>query len=77
MPFSKEMLAGASGQSTGFYDYEIEQSLRFDGTAPVLSRTFATGNRRTYTFSAWIKRAPSGQTNEYIFHTSKAGASSG
>ena len=76
MPFSKEMLAGSSGQSTGFYDYNIEQSLRFDGTAPFLGRTFATGNRRTYTFSVWIKRSPSGQTNEYIFHTSNAGASS-
>ena len=77
MPFSKEMLMGASGQSTGFYDHTIDQSLRFAGTAPLLSRTFATGNRRTYTFSAWIKRAPSGQTYEYIFHTSNAGASAG
>jgi len=37
--------------------YEIEQSLRFDGR-PYLERTPASaGNRKTWTFSFWLKRA--------------------
>jgi len=78
MTFGNEIRAGASGaQSTDFYDHTIDQSLRFTGTAPMLARTFASGgNRRTYTFSVWIKRAPSTKTNEYIFHTSNASSGS-
>jgi len=40
-----------------FYDFPIEQSLRFNqGDSAYLSRTPATaGNRKTWTFSAWIK----------------------
>ena len=38
--------------------YEIEQSLRFDGSS-YLSRTPSTaGNRNTWTSSYWIKKAP-------------------
>ena len=38
-------------------DYEIENSLRFDNvTDPQLTRTpTADGNRRTWTFSCWLK----------------------
>lgn len=41
-----------------FYDFPIEQSLRFeDGDNAYLSRTPASaGNRKTWTFSAWLKR---------------------
>ena len=44
----------ASGEA-----YELEQSLKFeDGRVPHLSTTFASaGNRKTYTFSCWIKRS--------------------
>jgi len=47
-------LMGAAGQSTG---YEIDQSIRFDqGANAYLSRTpSSAGNRRNWTFSAWIK----------------------
>ena len=47
------------GASAAGGDYEIEQSLRFDkGSTPYLNRTFAAvGNRKTWTFSAWVKRA--------------------
>ena len=40
-------------------DYELEQSLKFeDSRVPHLSTTFASaGNRKTYTFSCWIKRS--------------------
>ena len=50
------ILAGASGQAAG--GYEIEQSLRFDGSSAYLSRTpSSAGNRKTWTWSGWVKRA--------------------
>jgi len=46
------------GGAREFYDYPIEQSLRFDGTSSYLSRTPTTaGNRRTWTWSGWVKLA--------------------
>jgi len=47
---------GAGGQATG---YEIDQSIRFnDDDSAHLSRTpGSAGNRKTWTFSAWVKRA--------------------
>jgi len=41
-----------------FYDFPIEQSLRFnDNDSAYLSRTPATaGNRKTWTWSGWVKR---------------------
>lgn len=59
-----------SGEA-GFYPYEIEQSLRFeDGSSAYLSRTPASaGNRKTWTFSTWVKRGNLGIndiiTNDY------------
>ena len=41
--------------STGFYDFPIEQSLRFDGSS-YLSRGFTGGSDRIHTISVWIKR---------------------
>jgi len=43
--------------SAGFYDYPIEQSLRFDGTSSYLTRTATAGNRGIYTLSMWLKFA--------------------
>ena len=38
-------------------DYEVSNSLRFDdGSSAYLSRTQTAGNRRTWTWSGWIKR---------------------
>ena len=44
--------------SSGFYPYEINNSLKFeDGDSPYLSRTPAsTSDKTTWTFSAWFKR---------------------
>ena len=58
--FHNNALLGASGQSTGAY--EISRSLRFnDDDSAYLSRTpSSTGNRRTWTFSAWVKRCKLG-----------------
>ena len=46
----------------------IEKSLRFDGnTSSKLTRTpSSAGNRRTFTFSFWIKRGRS-EDSRYIF----------
>ena len=66
MPFSKDILTGSSGQSgaSGFYDYQIEQSARFDAggggtnTSTRLYRTFGTvSSATTFTFSVWVKRS--------------------
>ena len=45
--------------STGFYPHEIDQSLRFnDDDTAYLSRTPASaGDRKTWTWSGWFKRA--------------------
>ena len=53
------ILAGSSGQSTG---YDIDQSLRFDdGDTPYLSRTpGSVGNQKTWTWSCWVKRGNMG-----------------
>ena len=56
MPVNKDfyMLAGSSGQSTG---YTIDQSIRFnDGDSAYMHRTpSGAGNRRTFTYSVWFK----------------------
>jgi hypothetical protein len=53
------ILAGASGQAGGggAAGYQIERSLRFNSSdSAYLSRTPGTaGNRKTFTFAAWVK----------------------
>ena len=53
--FENNLIAGVSGQGGG---YSINDSLRFnDNDSAYLSRTPATaGNRKTWTWSAWVKR---------------------
>ena len=61
------ILGGASGQTTG---YDIDQSLRFeDGDTPYLSRTpGSAGNRKTWTWSGWIKHSTVGSDyHENVF----------
>jgi len=52
------------GGERGFYPLEIEQSLRLnDNDSAYLSRTPASaGNRKTWTWSAWVKRGNLGST---------------
>jgi len=59
---------------SGATDYELEQSLRFNNDdSAYLSKTFASaGNRRTWTWSAWIKRSNSSATH-MLFFTAVAG----
>ena len=34
----------------------VDGSLKFDGTSNYLTRSFGSGNRRTWTWAAWVKR---------------------
>ena len=72
---NENTIIGASAAS----DYEIEQSLRFDdGSTSYLKRTpTAASNRRTWTFSAWVKRGSLPSNVQTIFmasNPSSAGA---
>ena len=45
------------GSAAGFYDYQIEQSLRIDSTADYLnSPQWSAGADQKYTISCWVKR---------------------
>ena len=58
------------GSNSASAAYDISNSLRFnDGDSPVLSRTpSSTGNRRTFTISAWVKRCKDDNVDEGIFN---------
>ena len=72
------ILAGASGQGG---EYTIEESLRFNASqSSYLSWTPASaGNRKTWTFSAWVKYSviDNGAYNAPIFWANGAGSSTG
>ena len=55
-PFGSSQWMYSSGAA--FYSHEIDQSLRFeDGDSPYLQRTpSSAGNRKTWTWSGWVKR---------------------
>ena len=67
---NENTIIGASGAGG---DYEIEQSLRFnDNDNAYLSRTpSSAGNRRTFTYSVWIKRGNLG-TQQRFFSAASA-----
>lgn len=58
MSFYDAIRVGASGAA----DFEVERSLRFNSAdATMLQRTLSSsGNRRTFTWSGWVKRAAFG-----------------
>jgi hypothetical protein len=50
------LILGANTLSAG--GYEVDNSLRFNsGSSDYLSRTQGTGNRKTWTYSVWLKRS--------------------
>ena len=61
MPFSKDLLIGASGNQGGAFpfDFQIEQSARFtrseNSYLTGYANNFGTGNRNTWSMSFWIK----------------------
>ena len=66
MSFYDAIRVGASGAAA---DFEIDRSLRFnDDDSAHLSRTpSSAGNRKTFTWSAWIKRGELGATQGRCF----------
>jgi len=67
-------MSGPVGSSTWFGKpgYNVDQTLRFDGTDNYLYRVLTTaGNRRTHTISAWIKRSKI-TTQQYFWTASDA-----
>ena len=79
MPFSKEILHGSSGQSTGFYNGVVSTSAMFnDGDSDHLSFTPSSANEQTKgTVAAWVKRSSFGSASakeDVIFN---AGSASG
>jgi len=62
--------------TASFYPYAIDQSLRFnDDDSAYLSRTPATaGNRKTWTWSGWVKRGNIGST-QLLFMASNGSSS--
>jgi len=58
------LIGGANTLTAG---YDIENSMRFDGTSAYAAITpTAAGNRRLWTFSCWLKRSKLGAT-QYVF----------
>ena len=62
------------GSGAGDAGYKIERSLRFNsGDSAYLKKDFSsTGNRKTFTFSCWIKRCSSDSNSQYLFVGSNA-----
>ena len=65
--FNNNLLAGAGAQSSDS-TYKINQSIRFNASDyPKMTRTpSSAGNRRTFTFSTWIKRGAL-STDQVVF----------
>jgi len=66
---------GISGEAGA---YQIERSLRFNSAdSAYLSRTFGSaGNRRTWTWSGWVKRSATG-ARQFLFSTGTSGSNYG
>ena len=75
MVFQNNVLSGASGSGTAVHT--IDQSIRFnDDDSAYMSRTFSASNRKTLTFSCWVKRGNQG-TNQNIFGPQTSNSGSG
>ena len=76
MPVFNNILAGAAGGG-GAADFKIKRSLRFNSNdTAYLSRTPSSpGNRKTWTWSGWVKRSKLG-TEDGIFVCSDSNANS-
>src|SRR6056300_1592156 len=57
-------ILGGNGAVGG---YAIDNSLRFnDGDTPRLDKTFSTSNRKTWTWSCWVKRSTVSNANQRL-----------
>ncbi len=68
MPVFNNALAGAAG-SGGDAGYKIQRSLRFNPSdTSYLTKTFSSaGNRKTYTFSCWVKIGSIGAEKNLLY----------
>ena len=79
MPFSKDLLTGASGNqgAAEFYEHQIEQSVRFDDTdGTYLDRTFGTvTSEDKVSYSFWLKRTTLAAQNDFqqLMHVNDGG----
>ena len=69
MPVFNNALAGAAGSGGAAAGYKIERSLRFEPEdTSYLTKTFSSaGNRKTYTFSCWVKIASLGAEKNLLY----------
>jgi len=79
--FQNNLLAGAGGQAGGgvaaFYDYQIEQSCRFDSATPSYLRLAeGSGNNDYWTFSFWFKTASLASGQQEFLSAGNGGSSS-
>ena len=59
--FHNNVIAGAAGQGGAAADAGPAKSVRFNpGDSAYLNKTFSSGNRRTFTYSYWIKECGKG-----------------
>ena len=81
MVANEKWFGGGAGATAGFYDYQIEQSCRFDrdenSYLTGYANNFGTGNRRKWTLSFWFKLIASDGfgSNQYYLFTSNTNAS--
>ena len=69
MPVQGEFFQNPGSGASAFYDYQINQSARFDqGSSSYLSRTppGARSSQTTLTISFWFKRAGTTASNMYL-----------
>jgi len=66
-----------SAAAAGFYDYQIEQSVRFEKSAGTrLRRTpSSAGNRQTWAISMWVKKSTNG-SEVFLYEAGASGGSS-
>ena len=61
MAFGNEIRTGSSGQSTGFYNNIVRQSMRFSSAdSTYLYKTPSSGNQKVFTWAAWVKKLTNG-----------------
>ena len=72
---NENTIIGASAATSASGDYEIENSLRFnDNDSPYLARTpSAASNRKTWTWSNWIKLGNMPNSNIFLFSSGTFG----
>ena len=78
MVFNNSILAGSSAAGGSFYDYQIEQSLRFnEASQAYLRKTNFSGSPtsdQTGTFSVWVKNTLSYSDNRNAIYGSSTGS---